>query len=151
MRPAVGQDLLGSDEEAGRHRRSRNALRVVPYRVSASEHETHPRASTCGLAHGEPGLAFAVNLNLLHLSAGHFWFEWFPCTKPDVVAAYAEAVSGVLSGTFRIVEYYRWRRVVQVDLQRPAGAGWKTIATTNPDLLFLWRTKTKVLQNRRFQ
>src|SRR5258707_13538342 len=43
-------------------------------------------------------LLFRVNLNLqgdeLHLSASRFWVEWFPCTKPEKVDRYFEAVSG---------------------------------------------------------
>ena len=56
----------------------------------------------------QPGLLFNVSINLqqdeLYLDVGARWLEWFPCTDADVVAKFREAVRGVLSGTFRIVE-----------------------------------------------
>ena len=80
----------------------------------------------------QQGLRFDVNLNLqnhdeLHLSTGHFWLEWFPCTDEETMKAYREAVHGVLSGRFRILEYYRGSRAVMSQLQMPDGQGWKTI------------------------
>ena len=38
------------------------------------------------------------NNDELHLSVGHFWLEWLPCTNPDRVRAYIDAVCGYLSG-----------------------------------------------------
>ncbi len=59
----------------------------------------------------QDGLKFNVNVNLqgdeLHLSAGHFWLEWFPCSNLHIVEEFREAVLGLLSGEFRILEYYR--------------------------------------------
>ena len=100
----------------------------------------------------QPGLAFDVNLNLqgdeLHLSAGVFWLEWFPCTRPDVVEAYREAVYGLVSGAYRIHEHYRGRRPFKAELQRPRAEGWETIGTWYG---WAWpfprRTVAKVLQN----
>ena len=63
----------------------------------------------------QPGLKYKVNLNLqnrdeLHFSVSHLWLEWFPCTQPARVDEYITAVSGFLSGEFRIVEHYRGDR-----------------------------------------
>jgi hypothetical protein len=100
----------------------------------------------------QPGLAFDVNLNLqgdeLHLSAGSFWLEWFPCTDPAVTAQYRDAVTGLLSGRYRILEYFAWNRSVRAELQSPAGNSWQTIGTSSN----LWRLvpsrrTTRVLQN----
>jgi hypothetical protein len=81
----------------------------------------------------QPGLAFDVNVNLqgdeLHLSAGAFWLEWFPCTRPDVVHAYQEAVHGLLSGSYRIRELHRGSRPFRAELQTPDRDGWRTIGT----------------------
>ena len=81
----------------------------------------------------QPGLTFGMNLNLqgdeLHLSAHVFWLEWFPCTQPDVVEAYREAVHGLLSGVYRIREHYRGSRAFKAELQKPDGGGWQTIGT----------------------
>ena len=67
----------------------------------------------------QPGLAFDVNLNLqgdeLHLSAGAFWPGRFPCTDPEVAERYRDAVSGLLSGRYRILEHLVGRRVVKAN------------------------------------
>jgi|KBSSwiStaDraftv2_1062776.scaffolds.fasta_scaffold1485664_1 hypothetical protein len=100
----------------------------------------------------QPGLGFDVNLNLqgdeLHLSTGRFWLEWFPCTKPDVREQYREAVAGVLSGRYRIVEHYLGGRAVKAQLQRPLAEGWETIGTwANLGALVPWPKRTSVRQN----
>jgi hypothetical protein len=100
----------------------------------------------------QPGCAFDVNLNLqgdeLHLSAGAFWLEWFPCTRPDVVQAYREAVDGLLGGAYRIRERYRGGRPIKAELQKPHGTGWQTIGTWYG---WAWpiprRTVEKILHN----
>jgi hypothetical protein len=81
----------------------------------------------------QPGLMFQINLNLqgdeLHLNAGAFWLEWFPCTRPDVVEAYSAAIHGLLNGTYRIREQHRGGRPFKAQLQRPDMGGWQTIGT----------------------
>jgi hypothetical protein len=101
----------------------------------------------------QPGLSFRVDLNLqnldeLHLSASALWVEWFPCTNPKRVDQYFEAVSGLLSGKFRILEHWRGKRAVKAKLQCPRNGGWKTIATWSVLLSIPWPPKTrKVVQN----
>lgn len=73
----------------------------------------------------QSGLPFDVHLNLqnldeLHLSASALWYEWFPCTNPRKVERYLEAVSGLLSGEFRILEHWRGKRPVKAQLQLPS-------------------------------
>jgi hypothetical protein len=104
----------------------------------------------------QSGLCFNVNLNLqnideLHLAASAFWCEWFPCTNPKKVERYIEAVSGVLSGEFRILEHWRGKRPVKALVQRPHGSGWKNFATWGDiSVLVPWPKKTlKVVQNKR--
>jgi len=100
----------------------------------------------------QPGLIFDVHLNLqnrneLHLSASALWVEWFPCTDPKKVEKYFEAVSGLLSGQFRILEYWRGNRAVKAKLQRPSNGGWKTVATYMR-LSIPWPPKTpKIVRN----
>ena len=99
----------------------------------------------------QPGLRFDVNLNLqadeLHLEAGAFAVEWFPCTDPTVADGYFDAVSGLLSGRLRILEHQRGRRVVKAELQHPVASGWETIATW-ARLSLPWGQKTfNVVQN----
>ena len=101
------------------------------------------------------GLSFDVSLNLqnldeLHLNASSLWVEWFPCTNPKKVEEYFEAVSGLLSGEFCILEHWRGKYAVRAHLQRPVNGGWKTIATWIdffPSLV-PWPAKTyNVVQN----
>ena len=82
----------------------------------------------------QDGLLFDVSLNLqnsdeLHLNVGAFCQEWFPCSDEVVSRAYFAAVAGLLSGENRLVEYHRGKRIVKVQLQRPVGEDWETIAT----------------------
>jgi hypothetical protein len=103
----------------------------------------------------QPGLSFKLVLNLqkrneLHLvvSASLYQWFWYPSSNPEQVERYVEAVSGLLSGEFRIVEHWRGGRVVKAQLQRPDGSGWKTIATDMDALAIIpWPRKTlKIVQ-----
>jgi hypothetical protein len=101
----------------------------------------------------QPGLSFRIDLNLqnvdeLHLSASALWVEWFPCTNPKKVAQYFEAVSGLLSGRFRVLEHWRGRRAVKAELQSPCKDGWQTISGCSHLLSIPWPQKSfKVVQN----
>lgn len=82
----------------------------------------------------QSGLAYEVWLCLqnndeLGFSVGHFSFEFFPCTKPDRVQEYVDAVSGFLSGEYRILEHYRGTKCYRAQLQKPEGDDWRTIAS----------------------
>ncbi len=85
-------------------------------------------------------LGFSVN--------GHFYIEFFPCTKPDRVEKYLDAVTGFLSGQYRILEHYRGTKCHWARLQKPEGDKWRTIANWATIWIPLWRKKTvKVLRN----
>jgi len=100
----------------------------------------------------QPGLAFAINLNLqadeLHLSAGAYWLRWFPCTRPEIVEGYRDVVHGLISGVYRIREQHRGGRAFKAELQKPSAGGWETI-----DMSHWWawpfprRIVERVLQN----
>jgi|SRR4051812_28187714 hypothetical protein len=102
----------------------------------------------------QPGLSQRVWLCLqnhdeLHFSAGHFWYEWFPCTKSDRVEKYLDAVTGFLSGEYRILEHYRRGKCCRAKLQKPEGNGWRTIANWATIWIPLSLVKTvKELRNR---
>jgi hypothetical protein len=70
--------------------------------------------------------------------------------KPEKVDRYFEAVSGLLSGEFRILEQWRGRRPVTGQLQRPIPGGWERIATWGDvSAIVPWPKKTfKVVQNK---
>lgn len=84
----------------------------------------------------QPGLKYAVHLNLqnkdeLHLSVENFWLEWFPCTEPSRVDHYIDAVSGFISGKYRVLEHYRGKRCIKAELQAPSeDGGWATVGTS---------------------
>jgi hypothetical protein len=102
------------------------------------------------------GLSFPVHLDLqnldeLHLGASKLWVSWFPCTNRQRVVEYFEAVSGLLSGRYRILEHWRGRRTVKAVLQRPSGAEWKSVAGSSHLLSVPWPPKTfRVVQNTLF-
>jgi hypothetical protein len=97
------------------------------------------------------GLAFDVNVNLrggqLHLRAGACTLKWFPRTSADVVARFREAVQGVLSGNFRIVEHCRLGRPIRAELQKPQLHSWQTIGTWRRLHLPWGKKSLQVLQN----
>lgn len=82
----------------------------------------------------QPGLAYEIwlclqNRDELGFSVGqYFYIEFFPCTKPDRVEKYVDAVSGFLSGEYRILEHYRGTKCYRAQLQKPEGDHWRTIA-----------------------
>ena len=82
----------------------------------------------------QQGLAFPVSINLqncdeLHLNVGSFWCEWFPCREREVSDRFVEAVCGLLSGAYRVVEYWRGGVALKADLQRQVGGGWQCVAS----------------------
>ncbi len=81
----------------------------------------------------QPGLSHKVWLCLqngdeLGIGVSHFYIEFFPCTKSNRVEKYLDAVSGFLSGKYRILEHYRGTRCYRAQLQKPEGDNWRTIA-----------------------
>jgi len=100
----------------------------------------------------QEGLAFDINVYLdgdeLHLCAGCFRLEWFPCNEADMVEKFRKAVCGLLSGRYRIVEHYRGTQPVKAQLQRPEGNAWQTIGTYRKlHIPFPWHKTKKILQN----
>ena len=100
----------------------------------------------------QPGLLFDVALYLygdvLNMCAGSFWGEWFPCRDSEVVSRYIDAVSGVIAGEYRIVEYTRNGRTLKALLQRPKGDGWENISRHYHGFYLPWMRKEKlILQN----
>jgi hypothetical protein len=101
----------------------------------------------------QAGLPFDTTFQLqgdeLHISAGAFWLEWFPCTDPEVVKAYHDAVLGLLSGQYRVREHYIGRHAVKAQLQRPTSGGWSTVGTwSNLSALIPWPRHKRILQGR---
>jgi hypothetical protein len=102
----------------------------------------------------QPGLSQKLwlclqNQDELGISVGrHFYIEFFPCTKPDRVEKYLDAVTGFLSGRYRVLEYYRGSTCYRAQLQKPEGDRWRTIANWATIWIPLWFKKTvKELRN----
>ncbi len=104
----------------------------------------------------QPDLLFDVTLTLqnrdeLHLHASLLWVSWFPSSDPAVVGAFVEAVVGLISGEFRIVEHRRGRRTVRAELQHPVDRHFETL-TGNSFLSFPWpRKRLEIVQNPRLE
>lgn len=101
----------------------------------------------------QPGLSHKVWLCLqngdeLGFSVGHFYIEFFPCTKPDRVEKYMDAVIGFLSGRYRILEHYRGTKCYWAQLQKPEGDRWRAVANWATLWIPFWlRKTTKELRN----
>jgi hypothetical protein len=90
----------------------------------------------------QPGLNHEVWLALqnndeLSFSVGHFWLEWFPCSKASCVDEYIAAVTGFLSGEYRVLEHYLGKHCMKAELHAPSPSGWQTIGS--------WRTALGLL------
>jgi len=100
----------------------------------------------------QPGLDFLVSFNLqgdaLHLHASKLWVEMFPCGKQRVFEAFVDAMRGLLSGHFRILESYVGKHSATAFLQRPEKGTWKTVASSsNLWAVLPWRRTNRVVQN----
>ena len=82
------------------------------------------------------------NQDELGFRVGRFYCEWFPCTKPEKAERYLDAVTGFLSGEYRILEHYRGKTCYRAKLQKPEGDRWCTIANWATIWIPLWRNKT---------
>src|ERR1700730_16887430 len=89
------------------------------------------------------------NEDELHLVVGKlFWCEWFPCIDPKKVQSFRDAVEGVLSGEYRVVEFYRGNRAVKAGLQQIENDLGTKIATSAKLIRpFFGRMRTQVVQN----
>jgi hypothetical protein len=89
----------------------------------------------------QPGLSHKVwlclqNYDELGIKAGdHFYIEFFPCTKPDRVEKYLDAVTGFLSGEYRVLEHYRGAtcyRATGLDSRNLTATGGGRLQTGRP-------------------
>src|SRR3989442_4922281 len=115
--------------------------------------EPHPHLDALADIPPQPGLDFGFSFNLqgdeLHLNVGSLWVEWFPCTDAMVTAEFIEAVGGIISGQYRIVEYLIGDDVVKAQLQRPRqdGQGEKVATWADLGVFIPWLRKQNVIQN----
>lgn len=100
----------------------------------------------------QPGLAFNIHLNLqnedeLHLSAGAFWNSWFPCTDSEIVEKYIDAVTGLISGEYRIREHLKRGQAFRAELQTLQNGQWQTISNWGTWSLPWLRKSFRIMQN----
>lgn len=97
----------------------------------------------------QPGLKHKVNLFLygdeLYFSVSQFTLEWFPCTKPERVKYFIEAVCGFLSGELRILETYTGDKCIKAELQFLKDGNWKTMGTYLNDLILIGAKRSSVV------
>ncbi|HVU09260.1 MAG TPA: hypothetical protein VHG89_12025 [Verrucomicrobiae bacterium] len=98
------------------------------------------------------GLSFPISIYLqndeLHLHAGNFWCEWFPSHKQEVCDKFVDIVCGLLSGSYRVVEYLRFGSVLKTQIQKPDGSNWELVAwSSRPHIPISWGMRTKIIQN----
>src|SRR6266513_2666724 len=117
--------------------------------------DPHPELAAVANIPPQPGLEFGFSFNLqrdeLHLNVGgSFWVEFFPCYDTKVTDQFIEAINGILTGTYRIVEYCIGEEPVKAQLQRPlADDQWQSVATwSSLGALIPWRRRQNVIQNK---
>jgi hypothetical protein len=125
-----------------------DGLRAAFPRLEIKVQQDHPEVDLNVDIPRQAGLPFDINLNLqedeLHLSVGGFWRSGHPCDRPDVLQWFQDAVAGLLSGSHRIVQHYRGRRVVSGELQRLDAGEWKTV-TEGYRRLWFGRRRREIL------
>ena len=111
----------------------------------------HPHVDVIMYIPKQAGNAFDLNINLqadeLHMRTDGLWLEFFPCSKPNVVADFKDAVHGLLTGNYRIIETIRRGQVVKAKLQRQTERGWQTVGSSGGLHLPFGRKTTRVVQN----
>jgi len=113
----------------------------------------HPHVEALLEIPAQRGLSFPVSINLqnrdeLHLNASSFWYAWFPCRKQEVCDHFVEAVCGLLSGIYRVVEYRRRDIALKAHLERRVGSSWECVKWwSRPHIPISWGMSTKIYQN----
>jgi hypothetical protein len=127
---------LAGQAERKAFRAAVEAIRSRFPHLDAALGESRPNVDAFFELPSQDGLRFPISVNLqgdeLHLNAGAFWCSWFPCTDSERANAFVEAVCGLISGEYRIVEYRRGgleQKALKALLQRPEGVDWATVAT----------------------
>jgi len=125
-------------------------------RIHADDASQHPAVDASAVIGPQSGLDFGVTFLLqdrdeIQLTVGttSFRVSWFPCSDPVVVTRFTEAVAGLLSGHYRIIEQFIGDEAVKAELQRPRPPSeWETIATWRSLLsLIPWRRRRVITQN----
>ncbi|MCH8822242.1 MAG: hypothetical protein IH984_01925 [Planctomycetes bacterium] len=90
----------------------------------------------------QPGVDFDIGINLqnrdeLHLCAETLWACYFPVGEKGPFDKFIDALFGLLSGEYRIVEHLLWGSLIKTELQKPCGREWQTIFTSSAATVIL--------------
>ncbi|MFA5835240.1 MAG: hypothetical protein WDA22_17305 [Bacteroidota bacterium] len=89
----------------------------------------------------QAGLKFGISINLqddeLFLSTKSLSASWFPCWNQQKFDEFISAVDGLISGTYRIVEYSIGRFVGKSELQLNKENQWIKIAVSYSPIFIL--------------
>jgi len=88
-------------------------------------------------------------LRWMHLNVSHFWVEWFPCTDKECTKRYIDAVSGFLSGEYRVVEYFRGEKYIKSKLQKPQDGKWNDMAGHYGSLFPFFSNDMRIIRNKK--
>jgi hypothetical protein len=96
--------------------------------LDVPDFEQHPSVEALVEIPIQPGLSLPIQLNLqnrdeLHLAASNLWVEWFPCTDPEKVKLFVDAVAGLVGGELEIEEAFLFGKPVSATLQRRGRTG----------------------------
>ncbi len=103
----------------------------------------------------QDGLDFDINLNLqnddeLHISTSFIWCQLFPADSQELVGAFTDAVQGLITGDYRILQFIKDGKVYKSFLQRPENNGWVTVYRHIHKLAFPWtRLEKNIIQNKK--
>ncbi|MES2591437.1 MAG: hypothetical protein V4608_06100 [Bacteroidota bacterium] len=101
----------------------------------------------------QDGLDFDVNLNLqnkdeLHISTNFIWCQFFSADSSEVVQKFTDAVTGLIAGDYRVLQFVKINKVYKSFLQRPDKDNWVTVYKHIHKLSFPWtRLEQNVIQN----
>jgi hypothetical protein len=101
----------------------------------------------------QPGLAFPLRLyspysDEFQLMAGAFQKTWWLPGTPDLREECLDLMTGLIAGSYRLIEEYALGRLVRVQLERQTANDWETCATRVSLLGLLFRHRERrVLHN----
>ena len=85
----------------------------------------------------QPELDFDISIDLqncdeLAIIAESLWASYFPIGEEDSFEKFIDAIIGLISGNYRIVEYRVLGSLIKTTLEKPCGQEWLKIYTCSP-------------------
>lgn len=91
----------------------------------------------------QEGLDFGIYLNFQNKDQLHMWsnimcFEYFPANEPEIVKKFTDAVIGIISGNYRVLQKVRNSIPYTAYLQNQEDEIWITIYTHHRKFKLPW-------------